>query len=1074
MRKVNAANAVWLAALSLPVLASAAEPPREQVEFFEKKVRPVLAEHCFSCHSQQAGKKKGNLTVDSLAGLLKGGDSGPALVPGAPDKSLFIKAVRQTDPDLRMPPKSKLSDGQIASLADWVKRGAPWPGSSTATVRPPGKITDEDRRWWAFQPLRRAPIPNVSDAGGSSNPIDRFIGQRLHAEGLKPAPPADRRTLVRRVAFDLTGLPPTPEELDAVLADRSEDWYEKLIDRLLASPHYGERWARHWLDLVRYAESDGFRIDDYRPDAWRYRDYVIRSFNADKPYDRFVREQLAGDELWPDDPDALTATGFLRHWIYEYNQRDVRTQWANILNDLTDVTGDVFLGLGFGCARCHDHKFDPILQKDYYRLQAFFASIQPRDDVPLATPAQLADYRDKLSRWEEASAAIRSAIDKIEGPAREKAAAGAIAKFPAEIQAMMHKSPAERTPLEQQLAELAYRQVLYEFARLEGKLKDEDKKELVSLRKQLTTLGVAKPAPLPVGLTMTDVGPLAPPTLIPKKGATTPIEPGYLTLLDEKPAAIRSVGTAPQSTGRRAELARWITSPDNPLTARVIVNRLWQYHFGRGLVATASDFGRLGEKPSHPELLDWLALRFMQDGWSLKKLHRLVVTSATYRQSSTAGNPQAAIRNPQLVDPDNRLLWRANIRRLDAEQIRDSILAATGELDLAMGGPGVAPSQPRRSVYTQVLRNSRDPLMDVFDAPDGFASSAERNVTTTPTQALLMFNSPYMLQRGRALAERLRRNPDAADGPLIDAAFRLTFGRPPTDSERLRAGKLLQQPGGVAAPTVAGTSFRSEKMPYREGRAAVLQPDSPQARFQVPKLAPALDGDFTIEAFVLLRSLYDDASVRTIASQWTGTKSRPGWSLGVTGRKSAFKPQTLVLQLMGDPAKHGADSENVFSGLHIALNKPYFVAVSVSLGAADKKGITFYAKDLSNDDEPMQSVRSSHQTTSRAVADAVFTIGGRDLAKPDHNWDGLIDDVRLSRGVLRGEQLLLTSEGVTDRTIGYWQFETKPGAYKDSSPHGNDIQTTGSASGAATDRRTAALADLCHVLLNANEFLYVD
>jgi hypothetical protein len=263
-------------------------------------------------------------------------------------------------------------------------------------------------------------------------------------------------------------------------------------------------------------------------------------------------------------------------------------------------------------------------------------------------------------------------------------------------------------------------------------------------------------------------------------------------------------------------------------------------------------------------------------------------------------------------------------------------------------------------------------------------------------------------------------------------------------------------------------------MPYREGRAAVLQADSPQARFQVPRLAPALDGDFTVEAFVLLRSLYDDASVRTIASQWQGTKNRPGWSLGVTGRKSAFKPQTLVLQLMGDPAKHGADSENVFSGLHIALNKPYFVAVSVSLGDTDKKGIAFYAKDLSNDDEPMQSVRSSHQTTSRAVAEAVFTIGGRDLAKPDHNWDGLIDDVRLSRGVLRAEQLLLTSEGVTDRTLGYWQFEAKPGVYKDSSPHGNDIRTTGPAGGAATDRRTAALADLCHVLLNANEFLYVD
>ena len=774
-----------------------AEPTAGQAEFFEKKIRPLLENNCFQCHSHKSGKSKGHLVVDTLGALLKGGESGPALVPGQPEKSLLIKAITYEDDELRMPPKGKMSDENIALLREWVKMGAPWPGSSSEKiVRAPGKITDEDRQWWAFQPVRVAPLPQVSDATWKKNPVDRFIRQRLDKEGLKPSPPAPRATLIRRVTFDLTGLPPTPEEVAAFVADESADAYEKLVDRLLASPRYGERWGRHWLDLARYAESDGFRIDDYRPFAWRYRDYVIKSFNSDKPYDQFVREQIAGDEIAPDDPDALVATGFLRHTIYEYNQRDARTQWQDMLNDVTDVTADVFLGLGMGCARCHDHKFDPILQKDYYRLQAFYAGIFPRE-VPVATREERSAYEVKQKRWEEMTAAVRAQIDALEKDEKDKAAHGAITKFPKDIQVMLRKPDAERSPLEKQLAALAYRQVQYEFD-YRIKLKEPEKKKHDELLKELAKYDSYKPAPLLRALTVRDVGAEAPPVRISKKTAAPVIEPGFLTLLDEGPAAITPPAGL-ESTGRRLALANWLTRPDHPLTTRVVVNRIWQYHFGRGLVYTSSDFGKLGEPPSHPELLDWLAHHFVEQGWSFKKMHRLLLTSMTYRQSATAPASQAALQK----DPENRFWWKTSTRRLDAEQIRDAILAATGKLDLAMGGPGVDAKEPRRTVYTKVRRNTRDPLLDVFDLPEGFTSTAQRNVTTTPTQALLMFNSPFMLGQAKAFAERLEREKTANP---IDRAYRLALGRPATAEEQKQSQAFLdEQAARIGGQNAAAT-----------------------------------------------------------------------------------------------------------------------------------------------------------------------------------------------------------------------------------------------------------------------------
>jgi hypothetical protein len=1040
---------------------------------FQSTIQPIFVEHCHQCHSHKADKIKGGLVVDSLSGLLTGGGTGPAIVPGDPEKSLLIKAIRYTDEDLQMPPKGKkLSEEQIRALTQWVKAGAVWPGSETNKALVRGKITPEDRQWWSFQPLKRAQPPKIEDTGWARNDIDRFIFQKLAAEGLAPSPEASRQVLIRRLSFDVTGLPPTPAEIDAFISDTSPQAYEKLIDRLLSSPRYGERWARHWLDLVRYAESDGYRIDDYRPHAWRYRDYVIAAFNNDKPYDRFVKEQLAGDELWPHSTETLVATTFLRHWIYEYNNRDVKGQWTTILNDLTDTTGDLFLGMGVQCARCHDHKFDPILQKDYYRLQAFFAPILPRDDLPLATPAEYAAYKQKLQQWEEATADIRREIAKIEAPHMEAAGEMAIKKFPEDIQELIRKPISERTPYEHQIADLAYRQVLYEHARFHGRIKGDQKDRWEELKKQLAKFDHLVPSAPPPVFSATDVGATAPPTFIPKGKLPQPIEPGYLSVLDEKPASIPAVATSPNSTGRRAALASWIVDPDNPLTTRVIVNRVWQYHFGRGLVATSSDFGKLGEQPSHPELLDWLARRFVQDSWSFKKLHKLILTSATYRQSATTPASDAA----KTKDPENRWLSRMNVRRLEAEQIRDALLSASGELDFNTGGPAVDQAKPRRTVYTKVMRNTRDPLLDVFDTPEGFASTGQRNVTTTPSQALLMMNGPYLLQRARAMAARLNSSKFPNDEELVTAAYRLAFGREPDSNERRAGASFLREQTGKVdtkprAPRTIG--FESEKMPYREGRAALMQPNTEQPKFEVPNSGSLVSAAFTIEAFALLKSVYSDASVRTIASIWDGNASHPGWSLGVTGRKSSSKPQTLVLQLVTEPMEGSGGLEAVFSGLNIELNKPYFVAASIDLADTNETGIIFYAKDLSNDDEPLQVARVPHRSAIPIRAPANFTIGGRDT-QLDHVWDGLIDDVRLSSSVLKPEQLLLTSESITETTMGFWRFESPASYYKDASPKGNDIRVKLAPAAPPADPRTAALVDFCHVLLNANEFIYVD
>ncbi|MGA0133751.1 MAG: PSD1 and planctomycete cytochrome C domain-containing protein [Opitutales bacterium] len=733
----------------LMTLALLASQPLAAGEETAEKALGILDRRCFECHSHSAGKNKGGLVMDAPQGLSVGGESGAALVAGKPEDSLFIERILSTDKDEMMPPKGeRLTEEEVSTVKAWVAAGAKWPASratrATSAKYLPGRINDEDRAWWAYRPVVRAEIPAPALPSTGPNPVDRFIDRRLAKEGLTPAPEAARAALVRRVTFDVTGLPPSPEEVEAFVKDASPDAYERLVDRLLASRGFAERNARVWLDLVRYADSDGYRADDYRPTAWRYRDYVIRSLHSNKPYDRFLQEQVAGDELFPGDPDALTGTGFLHHWIYEYNLRDARGQWTTILNDVTDTVGDALLGAGMQCARCHDHKFDPILQRDYFALRAFFSNILPVEDRAAWTKEESEAHARRLADWEKKTAATREEIAKIEQPYREKATAKSVAMFPEDIQAMINKPAAERTPIEAQLAALAWRQVDYEFARLDRVIKGENRTRLDELRKKLAELDAEKPADPPYVLSIREPARSASPVTIPKK--TSAIEPAFLSVLSPAvPAAPAVIPPAPEgveSSGRRSVFARWLTRPENPFTARLAMNRLWQQYFRRGLTPHASDFGRLGEPPSHPELLDWLASEFVRLGWDVKAMHRLVLTSAAYRRSSEHPDPAAG----RTKDPLNVLVWRFQPQRLEAEQIRDALFAACGDLDdRKQGGEGVLFSAPVRSIYTRAIRNNRDPLMDVFDAPEWFNSSSSRPVTTTPIQSLLLLTSPVMI-----------------------------------------------------------------------------------------------------------------------------------------------------------------------------------------------------------------------------------------------------------------------------------------------------------------------------------------
>ncbi len=801
MVSFRAILATSIAAAALDASSScAAQPSAADAEFFEKRIRPLLAERCYKCHSTTADKVKGGLLLDSRAALLKGGDNGPALVAGDSEASLLMKAVRWTDEDLKMPPKKKLTDAEVADLASWVKRGAPWPGGDKAPIAAAKKeftITEKDRAHWSFQPVRKPTPPTVKNTAWVANPIDAFVLAKLEAKGLAPSVPAERRALIRRVSYDLTGLPPTPQEIEAFAADQSPQAWKNLVERLLSSPRHGEQWGRHWLDLVRFAETNSYERDSVKPNAWRYRDYVIRAFNDDKPYDRFIREQLAGDEFAEPTADSIIATGYYRLGIWDDDPADKELARYDMLDDVVATTGQVFLGLTVDCARCHDHKIDPIGQRDYYALLSFFHNVNqngkggPSDQVPLP----------------QASGAATGPAD---GDAKRRELEAQIEELEQHFRQLTQR---EKTPPKQ----------IPGIVRKEGErvLGAEAFRRYQQFRAALTALeregGLAGKA-----LAVTEAGPKPPETFILQRGIPAnkgdKVEPAFLQVLNPPPPRI-SAPASGNSSGRRSALADWIASRGNPLTARVIVNRVWQHHFGRGLVRSSSDFGLQGDAPTHPELLDWLAAEFIERGWSLKVLHRLILSSNTYRMSSRPG--AAALS----ADPRNDLLSHFDMRRLTAEEIRDSLLAVSGTLNDKMFGPGIyvdipkevlagqsrpgsgwgkspPEEQARRSIYIHVKRSLITPILASFDVAETDRSAPVRFASTQPTQALGMLNSAFVNEQAAKLAERVRRDAVGNAAQQVRLTLNLTTARPPSDAEVQRGVKLIaamQKDDGVSA-----------------------------------------------------------------------------------------------------------------------------------------------------------------------------------------------------------------------------------------------------------------------------------
>lgn len=796
--------ALALALFSTPSFADTAAD-----EHFEKSVWPLLQAKCLKCHGES--KPKGGLRLDYREGILKGGDSGPSFVSGKPAESLFLKVIEYKD-DIQMPPSGKLSDPEVAIIRQWLKSDLAWkkgigadPSKVVKHEEKPKRIEAKD--YWAYQPLKKVAPPQVKDKAWAKNPMDAFILAKLESKGLRPAPVADPISFLRRVTYDLTGLPPTPAEIDAFVADKSPNAVEKVVDRLLASPHYGEKWGRHWLDLVRFAETNGYERDGIKPYAWRYRDYVIRSFNSDKPFDRFVREQIAGDELPTEkdpqaDADRIIATGYHRLGLWDDEPADPLQAKFDEYDDLVATTCQVFLGMTMNCARCHDHKIDPIPQKDYYRFLAFFADI-PRfsnDRNPFSAtaltditpPSKRKVYEEELEARKKKIADLESQLRKIEDIA--------ISRMSGE-----DKDAAQANDREAVLK-----------AKLKGILKPEENKEYGKLKRELGELKKQK-APesqeMALSVNQCRVKP-EPVKLLVRGNPHSPsdvVMPGFPVVIETKDPKIPEPGADSKTSGRRKVLADWIASPENRLTSRVFVNRLWQHHFGRGIVGTTNDFGQFGDTPTHPDLLDWLANDFVEGGWKIKRMHKLILLSATYQSSAVAAPDVGQVASK--VDPANTLLWKFPMRRLSAEEVRDSMLTVSGNLNDAMGGPSVYPPIPpevlagqsvpgqgwptthgpdanRRSIYVHVKRSLQLPILSQHDQADTDTSCPVRYTTVVPTQALGLLNSSFTQEQAGIFAVKLLRDAPGSLEERLTLATRLTTGRAPT-AKQLQVDKAL-------------------------------------------------------------------------------------------------------------------------------------------------------------------------------------------------------------------------------------------------------------------------------------------
>jgi len=773
-------------------------PDKAQAEFFEKNIRPVLSSKCYKCHSAESKDVKGGLLLDSRDGIREGGDSGHAVVPGDLGESLIIKALEWQDKDMRMPPQKeggKLPDNVIADFKQWIKMGAPDPREAPAKVVKKGVDLEKGKSFWAFQAPKAAPAPVVKDQAWPRGDIDRFVLAAQEAKGLHPVADADRRTLIRRLYFDLIGLPPTPEEIDAFLKDKDSDAVEKVVDRLLASPRFGERWARHWLDVARYAESSGKERNVTFPTAWHYRDYVIDAFNADKPYDEFIREQVAGDLLpassTRERDEHLMATGFLAIGAISLNEKNAEQFRMDEIDEQIDTTTRAVLGLTVACARCHDHKFDPIAQHDYYALAGIFHSTKTlygtndanakknKHATPLLT----------LAPVEDASSSTASAAPE---PAPAPSTPVPARPIPARrLEKLAKRDPQKAAQLRQQIAQAN------------------------AAAANRPAAAVAARGPVAPGQCMgVEEGRPSNCNVLVRGEVSQPgenVPRGFVTILNAAGAP-----AIPGNESGRLEMAKWLTSPSNPLTARVEVNRIWQHLFGQGLVRTADNFGASGELPSNPELLDYLAVQFMQDGWSEKKFIRSVVLSRTY-QLSSAVNPGA-----MEVDPDNHLVWRASSRRLDAEAIRDAILTASGQLqsnpphgsvvaNVGDGniGKGLKPElfsnvkADYRSVYLPIVRDFTPEVLDIFDFAEPSLVVAARDVTNVPSQALYLMNNSFVREQATAMCKRILASP-LSYPERITLAYESALGRPPTADERTRADCYLLNEARALIPVKNG------------------------------------------------------------------------------------------------------------------------------------------------------------------------------------------------------------------------------------------------------------------------------
>ena len=851
-----------LPAAQAPAPTAAANPPVT----FARDIEPIFSKSCWNCHG--SGAQLADLDLSTRASALRGGEHGAAIVPGNAEQSKLYRMVAGLDAITMPMDGSKLDASEIAAIKAWIESGAEWGTETAAAAKPAGAssaltalenmdITPEQRNYWAFKlPVQKTP-PVVANTD-YSHPIDRFLEAKRAEKKLVAAPRADKRTLIRRAYLDLTGLPPSPAEVEAFVSDQSGDAWDKVITKLLASPQYGERWGRHWLDVARYADSNGFEQDYDRPNAWRYRDYVINAFNQDKPYNQFLREQIAGDELDYVTHETLIATGFLRAGPRVlFREKDNPERRWDYVDDLIATLGRGVMGMTVNCARCHNHKFDPIAQKDYYAMAAAVNGWVETDWPLVASRSEAETYLRKNKEVDEKVETVRKQISAIEKPYRDQLRAAYIKKeFPENVQLAVFKPEAERTPGEQLLAtqvltgggggtpeEIAKMMTAEELAR---------KKELTS---QIAVIEQQRPKVPPMAEIITDgdwrFAPMGrgdetigcpkcrlpppdrpngtylqegpgkyepPPTHFLIRGDPESrgslMKPGFLgvALHGEHPTEIpRPDG---RTSGRRLALAEWLGSTENPLTARVIVNRVWHHHFGRGIVGTLDNFGKMGDQPSHPELLDYMAVEFMKRGWSLKQLHRFMMTSDAYQMASVfdhGGNAKA--------DPENLLVWRYRPQRLDAETIRDAMLSVAGNINLTMGGPAFFPNVPReilvteqtkgrwdnqpdgpatwrRSVYIYQRRSLPYPMFETFDHPDMNLTAGARNVSTVPTQALTLLNNPFVLREAELLAERITS--ETAD-PLkqIDLGYQYALARPATDLEKklalekVKAGSLV-------------------------------------------------------------------------------------------------------------------------------------------------------------------------------------------------------------------------------------------------------------------------------------------